>query len=160
MGLLVSQCDSVTPSERSPSGRWLNNVLRTQHLRIFWLKLISGQGIMSAFRSSFTIESILSRPTHQRCMPYAIPHPYPIIPLAPGYIGTVVLFLYIVFHLNRYIEFPGWLCTALTAVRHVTLAEFCCRLEHEKTAAVHVVSFVRSLQRIKDFDDLLLSESR
>ncbi|KAL9957622.1 hypothetical protein ACROYT_G034542 [Oculina patagonica] len=42
---------------------------------------------MSAFRSSFTIESILSRPTHQRCMPYAIPHPYPIIPLAPGYIG-------------------------------------------------------------------------
>ncbi|XP_074627623.1 uncharacterized protein LOC141885690 isoform X1 [Acropora palmata] len=42
---------------------------------------------MSDFRSSFTIESILSRPTHQRFMPYAIPHPCPIISTAPGYIG-------------------------------------------------------------------------
>lgn len=86
------------------------------------LELIRVKGIMSAFRSSFTIESILSRPSHQRYMPYTIPHPYPIMPLAPGYIGTVILFLYIVFHLNRQIIFPGWFSAALTAVRHVMVA--------------------------------------
>lgn len=43
---------------------------------------------MAAFRSSFTIESILSRPTHQRCIPFTIPHPCPIITTtAPGFIG-------------------------------------------------------------------------
>lgn len=88
---------------------------------------------MSAFRSSFTIESILSRPTHQRCMPYSIPHPYPIIPLAPGYIGTVIFFLHIVFNLNRYIEFPGWLCVALTTDQHKSLTESRCRIQAKKT---------------------------
>jgi len=124
----------------------------------FWLDLISGQGIMSAFRSSFTIESILSRPTHQRCMPYTIPHPYPIMPLAPGYIGTVILFLYIVFHLIRWIEFPGWLCAALTADRDTSLTESCSRLQPEKTGVpAHVLPFVRSLHGIKDLlDDLLV----
>ena len=45
----------------------------------------------SGFSSSFTIDSILARPTYRRCVPYTIPHPYSYIVPSPGYIGKEAL---------------------------------------------------------------------
>ncbi|XP_028515703.1 homeobox protein goosecoid [Exaiptasia diaphana] len=42
---------------------------------------------MSSFTSSFTIDSILSRPTYRpQCGPCMYSHPYPIMPTPPGYL--------------------------------------------------------------------------
>ena len=74
---------------------------------------------MSSFSSSFTIESILSRPNHRhRCIPCPLPHPYPLMPSPPNFLGMPESFIF-------FLSFLQTVCGLRASWSHFCLFKMC-----------------------------------